>query len=1082
MAMWGNPHGAAELNRPVQGRHGDLSPSASKCKSRLIQISSPAHIPLQDTRWQELFLSYEILVHLDREHSSSHGRRGTDKQEEKATTTNTTVVNAAACNMAKHAAMNSNLAGYAWHVTRMLDELMHSCHGLVLQSEAVQMSSSSESPAHAALKSASSLSTMPLVSAQQQQHSHSGNASQKIALVGQARVVCGALNFFRIVVHEALVQACSDDDDERMLGDDSFSGENTRDKIRGGGGVSVNMKELFLFRRRQQQQQEGAGSDENMARGLIRSIFTFLSSLADSKPMQKLVYSTPELYDVTVFCLKLILVLCSTQLYTPIVSSYQRLENHDPQVKQIKNKNFFLDMIMQEASRRNHHHHGMGAGAGADKKHHRRIWTPQGIMVVCLHWIIHRPRAPERSLTYHFQTTAEMIAKEIKNEKVGVDGMYESHTVVMANAPSHDPVPLHEEDDDANEGEKPSDHEDDARGASHHDHRSSSGMILDSTKKMIHLSSTLFLLPIRLLVVALRALRNSQRLILGGGKGLDYDASRLAEFQSLYSSRMSGAVDDLSNPSLTNDVLWLTHSPLADLGSCLLLILTNNHRAGVEIEDGDGCYSNNPFRMEMASMDDNRWEGYSDVKESDGYLGEATDIFETVDLSNNGSSFDRSMHHYRNPKQSNLMTVNFEHLFHSFGGTLHTEVGALVLYTVLQASPIFAASLAVRSDLDKLVLPLLRTLYFSTSISSYISGRTTTYSNDGNSVNVLEQPFRSRSQLYVIMILLLIFSQDASFGPDAFKRSNIPSIEWYKERKLKNMSIGSVLILSILRCITFNLNRLYDPFLLSNCCAVLLNLSPHVVELNSYTALRLVGVLVATMKRYAILVMKNGGKPAEDGDVTSTLGMYAEACRILLQVVKQGVRRKVVESNLHLVYALAYNQREFNTILKSKSSPFLSADTIKIRAVMEEAEKIIQQAPNRTAESSMLALREHVQVFKSLRESGRRKRSNSSSSSISNDSTMSDSTMNGMEDFKFTYEEESDPEIFFIPYVWEVIVCTITSSSLEWDKEHIQVFPIMHHVAPTVDDSTAINYETNDTGDMLTTRNKDFSKDVDDIV
>jgi hypothetical protein len=76
------------------------------------------------------------------------------------------------------------------------------------------------------------------------------------------------------------------------------------------------------------------------------------------------------------------------------------------------------------------------------------------------------------------------------------------------------------------------------------------------------------------------------------------------------------------------------------------------------------------------------------------------------------------------------------------------------------------------------------------------------------------------------------------------------------------------------------------------------------------------------MKRYTLLVMKNGGRPAEEGDVNSMLGMYAEACRILLQIVKQGVRRKVVDKNLHLVYALVYNQRDFHTILKAKCKYF----------------------------------------------------------------------------------------------------------------------------------------------------------------
>ena len=47
------------------------------------------------------------------------------------------------------------------------------------------------------------------------------------------------------------------------------------------------------------------------------------------------------------------------------------------------------------------------------------------------------------------------------------------------------------------------------------------------------------------------------------------------------------------------------------------------------------------------------------------------------------------------------------------------------------------------------------------------------------------------------------------------------------------------------------------------------------------------------------------------------------------------------------------------------------------------------------------------------------------------------------EDFTFTYEEEADPEIFFVPYVWEVIVCVISSSSVEWDKNRIKVFPLL---------------------------------------
>jgi hypothetical protein len=55
--------------------------------------------------------------------------------------------------------------------------------------------------------------------------------------------------------------------------------------------------------------------------------------------------------------------------------------------------------------------------------------------------------------------------------------------------------------------------------------------------------------------------------------------------------------------------------------------------------------------------------------------------------------------------------------------------------------------------------------------------------------------------------------------------------------------------------------------LLSNCCAVLLNISPHVCGLHSYAAMRLASVAVSCMKRYLVECGKNGGRPAEEGDL-----------------------------------------------------------------------------------------------------------------------------------------------------------------------------------------------------------------------
>ena len=80
------------------------------------------------------------------------------------------------------------------------------------------------------------------------------------------------------------------------------------------------------------------------------------------------------------------------------------------------------------------------------------------------------------------------------------------------------------------------------------------------------------------------------------------------------------------------------------------------------------------------------------------------------------------------------------------------------------------------------------------------------------------------------------------------------------------------------------------------------------------------------------------------------------------------------------------------------------------------------------------------------------------------------------DDFTFTYEEEADPEIFFVPYVWETIVCVVTSSSVEWNKNRIQVFPLLEE-EPVEEQVHVVDDESSEPRDP--TR---FSTDVSDVV
>jgi len=89
--------------------------------------------------------------------------------------------------------------------------------------------------------------------------------------------------------------------------------------------------------------------------------------------------------------------------------------------------------------------------------------------------------------------------------------------------------------------------------------------------------------------------------------------------------------------------------------------------------------------------------------------------------------------------------------------------------------------------------------------------------------------------------------------------------------------------------------------------------------------------------------------------------------------------------------------------------------------------------------------------------------SENSGSCIGSDSTRAlDCTDTDSEDFAFTYEEEAVPEVFFLPYVWEVLVCAITSGSLEWDKAKISIFQLLKVLPESSQGDQAIIGSSND--------------------
>lgn len=1019
----------------------------------LFQISSPAHIPWGDQRWQEVLHGYDVWVHMNEDNP---------------------LIQQACRSMTKHAELSSNLAALALHVTRMLRDLANDLR--TLRSE-------------------------PGVSGNgQSEQALVADFSKRISSVAKARSTAGALQLFRLLCHPVIVEASRDPD------------------------TSMNtIKEVFTYRTR-----GDLATDQLAGPPLIHALMDLIATLGTrtvtsiattSTESTVDVLRTPEIYDAAVFSFQLLFVLCGTQLYQPFYSSFESSspchyfieelfrqtneDNNGGEAGDFHNSQLFLSSSNRSVGSNSTRSIGNGSGHRSKKKirpKHKRnqqasrkkIWTPKAILETCLGWQLRRPKAPERSISHYYHVLAQSAVNAKGGEKPGQDGLYENYMVVQATAPHNDSLTSGNDTDDTTEN-KSDDNVRDRLGNNRAHATTRSSFIVDTTKGILTLSGSIIFLPFRLLNLVYGVLTSNNK---HGSHALN-QAMAMRKFAA-------------SKYSRTRDVLWLSESLLADLGCSMILFVASNYRNGEKT---------NPFRMELKNLSDNRWDHGNEgptLPDLPNFTSEGEGSA-SVQMGTSGMNDENQKQPLSTNQQQQIvpfaatsvgeshLTLNFESFFVSFGHTLHNELGALLLYTIIQSSPSFAEWLAVRSDMDNIVMPLLRTLYFAFRSNTFMAKdygtkKGPSISNKGTPgtpvLDIRDCPFRSQSQLYVTIILLLLFSQDSSFGRDVFRRVTVGDVPWYKERTLKNINLGSVIILTLLRSLLFNLNRLSDVFLLNNCCAVLENLSPSVADLHEYAAMRLVSVTVLVMKKHAKLVvaaMKKSKDPVgNEGDATkqdqdrhddnenqsNPLTMHSEVSRTLLGIIKHGLSATNIEGNAHLIYALVYHQLDFLKLCKTKYSVgknkkttsvkklYSSKQTARIISVLTKASELIQEEGARSAPKVLKVIEDQMNDLKmvaiaadqectnkslSKRKKHEDHRLGGDNATIHNSTDHDDSNgtaknMATEEEFTFLYEEEADPEVFFVPYLWDLIVCVVTASAIEWKKDDIKAFALLDEV------------------------------------
>eukprot|EP01083_Nonionella_stella_P218065 782316_1 len=215
-----------------------------------------------------------------------------------------------------------------------------------------------------------------------------------------------------------------------------------------------------------------------------------------------------------------------------------------------------------------------------------------------------------------------------------------------------------------------------------------------------------------------------------------------------------------------------------------------------------------------------------------------------------------------------VFRISFRELYECLSGCLtyesssmlqeqSREWGVLLLYAFLHHNKSFRDFLFSRSDLDEIILPLCRKLYHE----EHLSGNAT----------------------YMLLIVMLILSEDSAFCETIHKHYILEEVPWVKEVILHDISLGSLAIVVLLHTISRNLTTEPDKYLHQNCLAVLSNMSPYARSVHGHAAQKLVHLTNLLSKRYLRLYHSlHGHSQTNDtaiqtGDMATHSGRATEA-------------------------------------------------------------------------------------------------------------------------------------------------------------------------------------------------------------
>jgi len=327
--------------------------------------------------------------------------------------------------------------------------------------------------------------------------------------------------------------------------------------------------------------------------------------------------------------------------------------------------------------------------------------------------------------------------------------------------------------------------------------------------------------------------------------------------------------------------------------------------------------------------------------------------------------------------------LSFNKLYESMIVSQHRESGTLLLYTLLHENQSFRTFILSKTDIDRLIIPILKTLHaFDTHSSNHI---------------------------YMSLVVLLILSEDDVWCNQINQIELSQDFEFYYEKQaglvnLDKITLGSLLILVIVRTIQYNLSRVKDKYLHTNCLATLANMSSRVRNIHRHASQRLLTLLVILIKKH------------EAGSEDHT---HMDIIRTLLEIINSCLVNNL-EHNPELLYNVLHQRVN---LVKLRGKPGL-ADYIDN---IELVNGFFSGHLKLNGEEAPILNMEEIQrvIQTSVRQ-------------------LPIGKLRSFPVMKYQYEEDQEPDQFFVPYCWSIILAQ--APHIGWDVANVRLFSIDSYV------------------------------------